>query len=53
MAKRTLTADELISEITDILHGNDGEFIEDIANQILSHKVTYIEDSLFEQEVWE
>ena len=50
MAKRTLTSDELISEIADVLREGDGEFIENIANQVLVPEVTYLEDSLFEQE---
>jgi len=43
--KKTLTADEVISEITDILKEADGDFIEHVANQVLGRKVKYIEDS--------
>jgi len=45
------TADEIIEEIAATLAEADGEFIENIANSVLSHTVTYREDSLFETEV--
>ena len=48
--KRILTSDEIIDEIADVLRQGDGEFIEDIANRVLVPKVTYTEDSLFEQD---
>ena len=48
--KRTLTADEIISEISEELRQGDGEFIANIANQVLVSEVTYLEDSIFEQE---
>jgi len=51
--KRTLTADEIIHEISEVLAQGDGEFIEKIANQVLVPKVTYDGDSLFTQEVEE
>lgn len=48
--KRTLTSDEVINEIAEVLRQGDGEFIEGIANQVLTPEVTYVEDSLFEQD---
>ena len=49
--ERTLTADEIIDEISDVLKEGDGEFIEKIANQVLAPTVTYDGDSLFTQEI--
>jgi hypothetical protein len=49
--KRTLTIDELISEIAEVLRQGDGEFITDIANRVLVPKITYDGDSRFTQEV--
>jgi len=43
----TLTADELVAQIAEVLPENDGDFIEDIANRVLGRKVEYIGDSLF------
>ena len=49
MSKRQLiTADAVINQIAEVLHENDGDFIEHIANQVLGRKVRYIEDSIFE-----
>ena len=48
--KRTLTSDEVINEIAEVLREGDGEFIEKIANQVLIPEVTYLGDSLFEHE---
>jgi len=42
------TADEIIQEIGEVLAEADGEFIEKIANQVLSHFVKYAGDSLFD-----
>ena len=39
-----LKQDELIAEITEVLSEGDGEFIEKIANQVLSGKVRFIDD---------
>ena len=47
--KRLLSADDVINEIAEVLREGDGEFIESIANQVLVPEVTYLEDSLFEQ----
>jgi len=44
------TADEVIQEIADVLGEADGEFIAKIANLVLTNKVCYIEDSIFEVE---
>lgn len=52
MATEIKTADEVINMIADTLAEADGAFIEQIANQLLSAKVVYIEDSLFEVQ-WE
>jgi len=41
------TADELIQDIAEVLTEADGLFIESIANKVLSHNVTYLEDSQF------
>jgi len=49
--KRTLDSDELINEISEVLREGDGEFIEKIANMVLVPKITYIGDSIFEQEI--
>lgn len=49
--KRTISGDELIQEITEVLRQGDGEFIEDIANRVLVTQVTYLEDGFFTQEV--
>jgi hypothetical protein len=43
-------SEEIINEISEILTGADGEFIEEIANQVLAKNVTYIGDSLFEED---
>lgn len=48
--RRSLTADELINEIAETLRQGDGEFIESIANQVLVPEVSYLEDSMFEQD---
>jgi len=48
--KQTKSADKIIQMIAETLGENSGEFIQDIANQVLSKKVTYIGDSLFEIE---
>jgi hypothetical protein len=45
--KRSLTTDELIAEMVEILRQGDGEFIARIANQVLSEDVSYVEDSVF------
>ena len=47
---RTLDSDELISEISEMLTSADGDFIANIANQVLADKVTYTEDSIFKLE---
>lgn len=51
--KTTLTADELIQEIAEVLAEADGKFLEVIASQILSARITYKEDSVFEKETLE
>ena len=45
--EKTITADELIQQIAEILPEEDGEMIEDIANRVLGRKVEYLGDSLF------
>ena len=47
--ERTLTSDEIINEIAEVLRQGDGEFIANIANQVLVPEVTYNEDSIFTQ----
>ena len=49
--KRQLTSDEVINEIAEVLREGDGEFIAKIANMVLVPEVTYLEDSMFEQEI--
>lgn len=44
------SADEIIQEIAECLAEADGEFIAEIANQVLSRKVKYIGDSMFEED---
>jgi hypothetical protein len=44
---RTLDTDALCQEIAEVLAGFDGETIAEIANKVLSDKVTYEGDSLF------
>ena len=51
MEKPVLHIDEVIGKITEALKQSNGIFVEDIANRILSTKVKYIEDSLFEEEI--
>lgn len=48
--KETKTADQVISDITEVLSQWDGKDLERIANQILSHPVKYIGDSMFESD---
>ena len=45
------TSEEIVNEIAEVLHEGDGDFIENIANQVLVPKVRYIEDSLFEHDI--
>lgn len=40
---------EIIAEIAEVLAEADGNFIADIANQVLTNKVEYVGDSLFEE----
>lgn len=48
MAKTTKSTDEIIIDIHETLIQASGEFIESIANQVLSRKVKHIGDSLYE-----
>ena len=48
---RTLTSDELINKIAEVLRQGDGEFITTIANRVLVQKITYDGDSMFTQEI--
>ena len=41
------SADQVIQMIAEVLTEADGEFIEQIANQVLTNKVEYVEDSQF------
>ena len=45
---RTKSADEIINMIAEVLSESDGNFIATIANKVLTEKVNYINDSLFE-----
>lgn len=44
-----MTTDDIINQISEILAEADGEFVEKIANQVLSHRVRYLGDSMFEE----
>ena len=48
---RTLTSDQLINEIAEVLRQGDGAFIAEIANKVLVPQVSYDGDSTFTQEV--
>lgn len=50
MAKRQIVFDKLLQEMVEVMAQWDGESVERVANQVFTHKVTYIEDSLFEIE---
>ncbi len=43
------TADEVINDIAEVLRQADGKFIEEIANKVLTNKVKYLTDSVFEE----
>jgi hypothetical protein len=45
------TADEIINEIAEVLREADGEFIEGVANRVLSGQTIYRDDSMFERVV--
>jgi len=51
--KATMTADQLIQHVTDVLAQADGEFIAEIANKVLSRPVRYVGEqdgeTVFEQ----
>jgi hypothetical protein len=44
------TVDKVIQEVADVLAQCNGEFIEEIANKVLTHKVKYVGNDTFEQE---
>jgi len=44
------TADEVIQDIVNVLSNSDGQFIEEIANQVLTRQVLYVGDSMFNEE---
>lgn len=45
--KRTMTSDELIEEIVQVLREGNGEFIEEIATMVLVPLITYDGDGFF------
>lgn len=45
--KRTIDFQQLCTEISETLAEVDGESLADLANKVLSYKVTYEGDSLF------
>ena len=49
----TLSSDEVIHEIAEVLAQGDGEWIEQIANMVLAVPVVYKGDSIFEREIEE
>lgn len=50
MNKMKKTIDEVIQELAEVLAQCDEEFIEEIANKVMTHKVKYIGNGMFEQE---
>lgn len=49
--REVLSADDVINKIVATLAEADGQFIEKIANQVLSNEVEYVVDSTFMQEL--
>jgi len=49
MKKQTITGDELIAEIAEVLAQSDSKFIEKIANEVLVPKITYVGDWMYER----
>ena len=47
---KTKSTDDFINDITDVLIGADEDFIEMVANMVLYRGITYIGDSLWEEE---
>jgi hypothetical protein len=47
---KIIGADDVINQIAETLCQASGEFIETIANQVLTHKVVYQGDSIYTQE---
>ena len=43
------TVAEIVEEISEALLEADGDFIQEIANEVLTHQVTYDGDSIFNQ----
>jgi len=50
MPKEIKTADQIINDIGEVLAEASGDFIAQIANQVLTGEVVYQEDSLFEHQ---
>ena len=50
MKTTTVGADEVIQQIVACLLEADGDFIEQIANRVITHKVKYLGDNLFEMD---
>jgi hypothetical protein len=48
--EKTLGADDVINQIAETLCQASGEFIEEIANKVLTLKVVYQGDSIYTQE---
>lgn len=49
-SKRTIDVDQLCQMISEVLSQADGEWIAEIANKVMTQKVTYVGDSNFEIE---
>lgn len=47
--EETKSAAEIVAEISEVLLAADGDFIERIANEVLTQNTTYIGDSMFTQ----
>lgn len=53
MSEKTIGADDVINQIAETLCQASGEFIEAIANQVLTNKVTYQGNSIYTQGIKE
>jgi hypothetical protein len=51
MKTKTVDIDKLCQEVAEVLAQGEGEWIEEMANKILTHKVKYIGGELFEQDI--
>jgi len=47
------SVDEVIEDIVEVLIGADGEFIQNIANQVIPARVKYLKNDLFKLEYYD